>query len=93
MQVQRIQSNNNYNTNFKEKLKFDTKLISRATREEKSELALLKRLFKNYGFDGEIKVKNDKNVSIKDVIENLRSKFSEIEFEQKKLRKIQDGLG
>jgi len=86
MQVQRIQSNNNYNTNFREKLIFDTKLITRATREEKSELAMLKRLFKNYGFKGEIKVKNDKKISVQDVIENLKSKFGEIEHKQEELR-------
>ena len=36
MQVQRIQ-NNNYNTTFGERLIFDKKLISRATKEEKAE--------------------------------------------------------
>jgi hypothetical protein len=74
MQVQRISNNN---TNFKQKLKFDTRTIVRATREEKAELAFIKRMFKNNGIKGEIKVKENKNISIQEIIENLKTKFRE----------------
>jgi hypothetical protein len=74
MQVQRVQ-NNNYNTTFGEKLIFDTKLITRATREEKSEMVLLKRLFRDNGNKGNIKVKNNRKLSVKDIIADLQSRL------------------
>ena len=69
MQIQKIQNTNNYNTNFKQKLIFDTKTITRATKEEKHELAILKNIFKNNGIKGEIKIKENKNNSIQNIIE------------------------
>ena len=58
MQVQRVQNNNN-RTTFGEKLIFDKKLISRATKEEKTEFVYLKNLFKSRGSDGKIEIKNN----------------------------------
>ena len=75
MQVQRVQ-NNNYNTTFGEKLIFDTKLITRATREEKSEMVLLKRLFRDNGNKGNIKVKNNRKLSVKEIIADLQSRLN-----------------
>jgi hypothetical protein len=77
MQIQKIQNNNNYNTNFRQKLLFDTKTITRATRDEKHELAILKNMFKNNGIKGDIKIKENKNNSIQDIIENLKLKYRE----------------
>ena len=76
MHVVRVQNNNN-NTVFGQKLKFDAQLISRATSEEKSELAILKKLFKDNGIKGEISVNNDKKVTIQTIIDNLKLKFNE----------------
>ena len=81
MQIQKIQ-NNNYNTGFKQKLIFDTRLITRATREEKSELVLLKKLFQNNGQKGEVEVKNNSKMTVKDIIESLR-----FELDKKYMRK------
>ena len=75
MQVQKVQ-NNNYKTTFGEKLIFDTKLITRATREEKSEMVLLKRLFRDNGNKGNIKVKNNRKLSVKDIIADLQSRLN-----------------
>jgi hypothetical protein len=77
MQIQKVQ-NNNYNTAFGHKLIFDTKLITRATREEKAEMVILKRMFKDNGIKGNIKIKNDRKASVQDIIENLRTKFNQI---------------
>ena len=103
MQVQKIQ-NNNYNTiryqstntknvSFGERLIFDPKFINRLSAGEKSELALLKRLFKRYGQPGDIRIKNDKNVSVQNVIDDLRSKYSEVESQYILSRKVEDAFG
>ena len=92
MQVQRIQ-NNNYNTAFREKLIFDKKLISRATKEEKAELVYLKNLFNSRGIDGNIEVKNNTKTTVKSIIDDLYSKFDKSNSERIKLRKIEDAFG
>ena len=91
MQVQRIQ-NNNYKTTFGEKLFFDKKLISRATKEEKAEFVYLKNLFKNRGINGNIEVKNDAKTTVKNIIGDLYSKFDKSNSERIKLRKIEDAF-
>jgi len=92
MQVQRIQ-NNNYNTNFREKLTIDKTLISRATKEEKAEFVYLKNLFKSRGIDGDIEVENNPKVTVKSIINNLYLKFDESNLARIKSRKIEDALG
>jgi len=92
MQVQGVNGINS-NLSFGEKLTFDKRLVSRATREEKNELALLRRLYRDNGFVGEIDVKNNKKLPVKDIIKNLYSEFSKIETEQKKLRIMEDAFG
>ena len=92
MQVQRIQ-NNNYNTAFGEKLIFDKKLISRATKEEKAEFIYLKNLFNSRGIDGNIEVKNNTKTTVKSIIDDLYSKFDKSNSERIKLRKIEDAFG
>ena len=87
MQVQRVQ-NNNYKTTFGEKLIFDTKLIARATREEKSEMVLLKRLFRDNGNKCSIKVKNNRKLSVKEIIADLQAKFSKTEAERMKSKEV-----
>ena len=89
MQVQAINSK----TNFGHRIKVDEKLISRATAEEKAELAYLKRMFKINGFNEEIKVKNDKKSTVSKIIEKLRAEFDKYEAERIKLRKMEDAFG
>ena len=91
MQVQRVQ-NTNYNTNFGEKLTFDKKLISRATKEEKAEFVYLKNLFESKGIDGNIKVKNNTKTSVKSIIDDLYSRFDKSNSERIKSRKIEDAF-
>ena len=93
MQVHRIQNNNNYNTAFGERLIFDKKLISRATKEEKAEFVYLKNLFKSRGIDGNIEVKNDAKTTVKSIIDDLYSRFDKSNSERIKLRKIEDAFG
>ena len=92
MQVQRIQSNNNYNTTFGEKLIFDEKLIIRATKAEKAEFVYLKNLFKSRGIEGKINVKNNPKTTVKSIIDDLYSKFDKSNSERIKLRKIEDAF-
>lgn len=92
MQVQRVQNNNNYNTTFGEKLIFDKKLISRATREEKAEFVYLKNLFISRGIDGNIEVKNNTKTTVKNIIDDLYSKFDKSNSDRIKSRKIEDAF-
>lgn len=85
MQIQKIQNNNNYNTSFRQKLLFDAKTITRATKEERHELAILKNMFKNNGIKGKIKIKENKKISIQDIIKNLKLRYKETEAEKAKL--------
>lgn len=89
MQVQQI----NNSTNFGHKVKFDPKIINRATREEKAEMASLKYKFKLNGFKDEINVKNDKNQTVQKIIEKLKAEFDKFESERIKLRKMEDAFG
>ena len=75
MQIQRVQ-NNNYNISFGERLVFDSKLITRASKKEKLEMVIIKNMFKNNGRDGKIQVKNNNKISVKEIIENLRSNLT-----------------
>lgn len=92
MQVQRIQ-NNNYNMSFGEKLIFNKKLVSRATKEEKAEFIHLKNLFLNEGKDGNIEVKNNTKTTVKNIIDDLYSKLDKSNSERIKSRKIEDAFG
>ena len=92
MQVQRVQ-NNNYNIAFGEKLIFDKKLISRATKEEKAEFVYLKNLFKSRGIDGNIEIKNNTKTTVKSIIDDLYSRFYKSNSERIKSRKIEDAFG
>ena len=89
MQLQPI----NNNLSFGEKITFDKRLVARATKEEKNELSLLKRLYRDNGFIGEIEVKNNKKLKVQDIIKDLYSGFSKIETEQAKYRTIEDAFG
>ena len=51
--------------NFQQKLILDEKTISRATREEKAELAKIKRMFKYNEIKGDIKISLNKAYSFK----------------------------
>ena len=102
-------------TNFQQKLILDTKTISRATREEKAELAELKRMFKLNGLKGDIKValnrvysfkvsetepktsytvsNNNKKITVRDIIEHLKTKYSNTESNKILSRKVEDAFG
>ena len=89
MQVQSI----NNSINFGHKIKFDPKIVSRATKEEKAELASLKYKFKYNGFKDEIIVKNNKNQTIQNIIEKLRAEYEKYESERIMRRKLEDAFG
>ena len=86
MQIQMVY-NSNHSPNFGEKLIFDKKLISRATREEKHELAILKKMFKDDGLNNDtVYISNKKDGKTKNIIKTLRLWYKEIK-EAKKSEK------
>ena len=102
-------------TNFQQKLILDGKTISRATREEKAELAEIKRMFKFNGLKGDIKValnrvysfkvsetepktnytvsNNNEKITVRDIIEHLKTKYSNTESNKILSRKVEDAFG
>ena len=95
MQVQRIQ-NNNYNTNFREKICFDPKMLRTATVEQRDELMSLKRQIQNLSSNNSevIKIEFTKGMNtVKEVIDYLYEKLRQIEFVKRKSETISAAFG